>query len=222
MSLINQALKLEQQKRHVSDGPIAPMVSRMSRRRHNDKVPLLLFGFTGMGMLLAASVTAIFYFGSDFLQSEKTLASNSTPPHMGVTASAPPVEVSEEKAASEIEDLLSTLSKDQLSTVQMMLLEKEAKSKTEARPKIQPENSKTLTNNEAPTLAETSRIQGIVDSYSVQGIRKSGQNSRVFLNGKIRKIGDTVDIENGIQLIGFTETVLVFETTKGQRFEKTL
>lgn len=223
MSLINQALKLEQQKRHAANGPIAPMVSRMSHRRQNDKLPLLLFGFTGMGMLLAASVTAIFYFGSEFLGSEKTLASESTsPPVEAISARELPSRLQEEQTAPKIEDLLGSLSEDQLSTVQKMLLNREAASTPKAeRPPIEKESA-LLPSSKASSLSEISQIQDIVDSYSVQGIRKSGQDTRVFLSGKIRKIGDIVDIENGIQLIGFTETALVFRNAKGERFKKAL
>ncbi len=174
-------------------------------------------------MLLAASVTAIFYFGSEFLGSEKTLASESTPPPFeALAAQESPSVVQEEQAAPKIEDLLGTLSEDQLSTVQKMLLDREAASTPQAENPLVEEASVSQPSSTELSLSELSRIQDIVDSYSVQGIRKSGQESRVFLSGKIRKIGDIVDIENGIQLIGFTETALVFRNAKGQRFEKAL
>lgn len=226
MSLINQALKLEQQKRHTYQGPVAPMVSRAARRGHNDKLPLLLFGFTGMGMLLAASVTAIFYFGSDFLDSEKTLATAMTPEQASLaTPSAPQVAASHQTTtpdAPRIEELLSTLSQDQLSTVQRMLLEREANQGDAPSMAIALEDSQEQEEQTETNLSEMSRLQSIVDTFSVQGIRKSGQDTRVFLNGKIRRIGDVVDIENSIQLIGFTETALVFSNPDGTRFEKAL
>ncbi len=199
------------------------MVSRMSRRGPSDKLPILLFGFTGMGMLLAASITAIFYFGSDFLNSDKTVASATTPPTtQTATADQAAITAQDGAAKPKIEELLGKLSEDQLSTVQKMLLEREAAevATSETSPD-EPSLSQEPT-VEQPSLSETSRLQAIVDSYSVQGIRKAGQETRVFLNGRIRKIGDVVDIENRLQLIGFTDTTLVFEDSSGTRFEKTL
>ncbi|MDQ8180500.1 hypothetical protein [Pelagicoccus sp. SDUM812005] len=223
MSLINQALKLEQQKRHTETTPVAPMVTRMAQRRSRDKMPLLLFGFTGMGMLLAASVTAIFYFGSEFLESDKALATTTLPP---AASSEAPQDASSPAAPADaepqIEELLGQLSPDQLSTVQQMLLERDSE---------QPDGEAVATNETAPadqsespshSLSDLSRLQAIVDSYSVQGIRKAGAETRVFLNGRIRKIGDVIDIENRLQLIGFTETALIFRDSSGQRFEKAL
>ncbi len=199
------------------------MVSRMSRRGQSDKLPILLFGFTGMGMLLAASVTAIFYFGSDFLDSDKTVASADTPPAtQAVTADQAVTGAQDEASKPKIEELLGNLSQDQLSTVQKMLLEREAAEVANSETAPAPQTPPKETSSEQPSLSETSRLQAIVDSYSVQGIRKAGQETRVFLNGRIRKIGDVVDIENRLQLIGFTETTLVFENSSGTRFEKTL
>ncbi len=223
MSLINQALKLEQQKRQTMNGPAAPMVSRIPHRGTSDKMPLLLFGFAGMGMLLAASVTAIFYFGSEFLDSEKSLAT-ATPPAAIEDASATPETpaTQTDESAPEIAQLLGALSPDQLSTVQQMLLERENATATTEQSAAPSDQTAENVSAASTSLSELSRIQAIVDSFSVQGIRKSGQETRVFLNGKIRKIGDVVDIENRLQLIGFTETVLVFRDSNGQRFEKAL
>ena len=208
MSLINQALKLEQQRRQTTQGPQAPLASRMAYRSSNDKLPLLLFGFTGMGLLLAASVTAIFYFGAGYLNFDKGLA----------TASTAQVEAipSKSEIPTGIEDMLGSLSDDQLSTVQQMLLQRES-------PLAQEEVSAAPDPQAAPgERLKVSSLQDLVDAFSVQGIRKAGQDTRVFLNGKIRRIGDVVDTENDLTLVGFTDTTLIFRSRSGKTFEKGL
>ncbi|MBD5780596.1 hypothetical protein IEN85_13930 [Pelagicoccus sp. NFK12] len=222
MSLINQALKLEQQKRQTQSGPIPPMAGRAPYRGSSNKMPLLLFGFTGMGMLLAASVTAIFYFGSAFLEADKPVAASlSTPP--SVSQSSPAAAAQDTNAEPQLANLLGNLSEDQLSTVQKMLIEREAEyGKQEPSTLDSPSPATTVAPEAEVDLSDISRLQGVVDSFSVQGIRKAGTDTRVFLDGKIRKIGDIVDIENRLQLIGFTESTLVFRDPSGRRFEKAL
>lgn len=224
MSLINQALKLEQQKRHAPSGPQPPMMHRMARQNNSSKLPLLLVGLTGMGMLLAVSITAIFYFGSDFLNSGKGLASAATPQtdeqtNAQTAASSPQSESQPEQFST----LLDQLSPEQLSTVQQMLLEREQSETTAIAAPSEPADSSSPTDLLPPQidLSEKSRLQDLVDAYSVQGIRKAGQDTKVFLNGKIRRIGDVVDIENKIVLVGFTETALVFRAN-GNAYEKSL
>lgn len=221
MSLINQALKLEQQKRQTQTPHQTPLVGRMAQRGNSNKLPMLLLGFTGMGMLLAASVTAIFYFGSGYLESEKSLAVG-MPPQDGTQIISTSTNQVGNTAntltqSGEIASILGTLSPDQLSTVQKMLLEREAASPSTTE--TEPEASEPAN---AIERSEVSRIQDLVDSFSVQGIRKAGSDTRVFLNGKIRRIGDIVDIENGLKLVGFTETNLVFKSRSGITFQKSL
>lgn len=230
MSLINQALKLEQQRRHTDSSPVPPMVSRLSSQRHtSSRWPMILLGMTGMGALLAISLTAIFYFGSDYLNKDDSslalsIPNSELPDSEATTAATGSVT---KTAASgnpdEIEALLGTLSSEELTTVQQMLLEREAAKKSENQENVaiakasSPEQA-------APQidLATLSKIQETVDGFTVQGIRKAGKDSRVFLNGKIQRIGDVVEIENNIVLAGFTETALVFKIPSGHAFKKPL
>ncbi|MDQ8185511.1 hypothetical protein [Pelagicoccus sp. SDUM812002] len=219
MSLINQALKLEQQKRQIATGPVAPMVHRMPHGRSSNKMPALLFAFTGLGLLFAASITAIFYFGADYLESENSLAASApTAIADNATQSTDSTDPRSDGTSPKIVELLGSLSKDQLSTVQQMLIERKAGATAAETLDTSTSNSTEATVD----LSERSRLQTIIDSYSVQGIRKSGRETRVFMNGKIRKIGDVIDIENRLRLIGFSETALIFADSDGNRFEKTL
>lgn len=204
----------------METGPVPPMVSRAMRRDSESKLPLLLIGFTGMGALFAAAITGIVYFGSQYLDGSQPSTGNSP-----ALASAEPAqaEVVRSQPASgdlKLDAIIATLSTEQLSTVQSMLLEKREQDEPVQQ---QQQQIATATTEKAPSHgAELARIQEIVDQFSVQGIRKSGQDTRVFLNGKIQKLGDVVDLEAGIRLIGFTSEDLVFEDPQGRRYTKML
>lgn len=213
MSLINQALKLEQQRRQASSGTLPPMATRLYAGRRSDRMPVLLVGFTAMGMLLAASVTAIFYFGSEYLDTgNKAIASSAETPSAPASASD---STASDLAEPALETLLGALSGEQQATVQQMLLEKQGAATESA-------DAERATAPDSATLAERARIQEQVDGYSVQGIRKAGQATRVFLNGKIQRLGDVLDLETGLTLIGFTDQELVFEDSQGFRYQKSL
>ncbi|MDQ8204464.1 hypothetical protein [Pelagicoccus sp. SDUM812003] len=217
MSLINQALKLEQQRRHVDARPVAPMVSRaMARRGRGGNLTAALVGFTGLGVALAIGAGAFFYFGSQYLEgSDKTLAADVGAKDEPISERADPVPTSSVEKQTVppekeqvVQALLGALSEEQISTVQKMLLENQAREAEPAKPQI--------------SIEERIQIQEKVDSFTIQGIRKSGAASRVFLNGKIKRIGDVVDIEYDLVLRGFNDTSLIFEDRAGNRYAKPL
>lgn len=222
MSLINQALKLEQQRRHTETRPAPPMVTRAyAAQRRGDRFPLLLVGFTGLGTCLALGAAAFFYFGSQYLEGESSPALASSQPSQETAPVVAPEQSTEpapQAAASEnqpqaIESLIGSLSQDQLTTVQKMLLEREQAELLESS------QSREVV---PATTEELIQTQALVDSFSVQGIRKAGVDTRVFLNGKIKRLGDVVDIGSGLKLVGFNETSLVFEDPNGNRYAKAL
>lgn len=217
MSLINQALKLEQQRRHSPNGPTPPMLSHIGRNSDRNKLPIILLGLTGTGMILALCLTAVFYFGAEYLEtgsdsdgSQRALASSQNSQLEIPSPATNP-------QTSNVQDLIGGLTPEQLSTVQQMLLQQAEEQKIDTPAALPvPASAPEL------QLSDISRIQAVVDGFSVQGIRKAGQETRVFMNGKIQRIGDTVDIQNGLILEGFTETALIFHSPDGHRFEKAL
>lgn len=227
MSLINQALKLEQQRRHTESAPVPPMVSRLANQRQSSsRWPMILLGMTGMGALLAVSLTAVFYFGSGYLsKGERDLALSIPSEEISSQAIPVPDKKPAESTANqgdpeEIEALLGSLSNDELSTVQQMLREREAsQTATDGKEERASQPQQTAV---SPDLAKLSKIQEVVDGFSIQGIRKAGKDSRVFLNGKIQRIGDIVEIEHSIVFVGFTDTALVFKIPSGHAFKKPL
>ncbi|MBK1876303.1 hypothetical protein [Pelagicoccus mobilis] len=225
MSLINQALKLEQQKRQGANTPQAPMVAQFAHRRQNSNLAVLLIGFTGMGMLLAASVTAIFYFGNGFLeQGNQDLARSEAPAQTSLASAPAPSPSAPAEQEDPRESILTSLTQEELSTVQQMLAEREKRSASEstAPATAAPETQEQPPADTQAKLSTISQIQDIVDAYSIQGIRKAGKDTRVFLNGKIRRIGDVIDLEHDLRLVGFTETDLVFRTADGRNYKKAL
>lgn len=193
------------------------MVSRAMARQSQSNLPLVLFGFTGAGLVLAAAVTAFFYFGSQFLEKSDSpsLATAEVAPVPSELPTAQPTSPDAPlPAASNVASLVEGLSEEQLSTVQKMLVDRQRVIETEAE---------TTLENDLPAPDDTDellRLQGLVDGFSVQGIRKAGKETRVFLNGRIHRLGDVVDVASGLSLIGFNEFELIFQDAKGHRFTK--
>lgn len=225
MSLINKALKLEQQKRQTHSAPPPPMASQMAYRGRRSNFSTLLLGFTGMGLLLAVSITTILYFGNSFLEQRGGTFATGGDSQTGSqehTSEANPEEatVQSKNDSEKVESIIGNLSDEQLSTVQKMLLERGGDQSPTGEIQAPPSQEPTETN--PAEISAVVKIQEVVDGYSVQGIRKAGKETRVFLNGKIRRIGEVVDLELGLRLVGFNDDYLVFQTSDGSQFKKAI
>lgn len=221
MSLINKALQQEQRRRAINYDTCPPMVAR-AMRRGNDRGVIALVAFAGIGFVLAGGVAAFLYFGSSYLGDAKIAVSSPTD-----TDREPPVAYASGPAAETAASVAS--SANPVSSVkQMMLAEKAAAVQeivdeaTAAEPIATQETSiaAPATEPDAALIAERVRLQGIVDGYSIQGVRLLGKDSRVFLNGKIQKLGDAIDLANGITLVDATTGQVVFEDKTGFRYTK--
>lgn len=200
------------------------MVTQMAHSGRRNNLSMIVFGFTCLGLLLAASVTTIFYFGGEYLdQRGGSLASGQTlETETALPTPQNPVSENSTPQQGQVEKMLGDLSAEELSTVQQMLAERAAK-EADAIKIDTPSNNPELENpiSESPSV-NLAQIQDRVDGYSVQGIRKAGKDTRVFLNGKIRRIGETIDLEIDLRLVGFTEDHLLFRTPDGTGFKKAL
>ena len=58
-------------------------------------------------------------------------------------------------------------------------------------------------------------IQTIIDAWRIAGIRSSGDDSKVFLNDRVYKINDLIDVARGIRLTQVTPKNLTFTTADG-------
>jgi hypothetical protein len=70
----------------------------------------------------------------------------------------------------------------------------------------------------APKLG--ARGVAFVDSLRVSGIRASTTDSKVLMNDRVYRIGDTVEHELGIKLVGISSSSLTFEDERGARYSR--
>jgi hypothetical protein len=64
------------------------------------------------------------------------------------------------------------------------------------------------------------RIQTLVDSFRVAGIRSSGADSKVLLNERVYRLNDIVDRVNGLRLTQVGSDSLTFTTADGTVYVK--
>lgn len=72
----------------------------------------------------------------------------------------------------------------------------------------------------APTKLEPKAIM-FIESLKVVGIRASTTDSKVLMNDRVYRIGNTVEHEMGIKLTGITANSLTFEDERGGSYTRT-
>jgi len=244
MSLINQALKKEQQRRSLNLG--GDSVSNIpaydsgnvgnglspSVRQNNRSLSILL-GFTGVGVLLLVLGFGFVYFGKSYLNQL-----NSTPMVSQADTGTSFAAETPETPVTTVTDILNDIEeeKQEPQTVETTfngeianpVSESEAPPETgvEGAPEAELQEGET---EESATIAETPaepaydfKIQNLIDEMQVLGYRSAGINSRLLMNGRVFKIDDIIDNERGIRFIGSDGESLVFEAPSGYRYRKPL
>ena len=64
------------------------------------------------------------------------------------------------------------------------------------------------------------RAINFINTIRVAGIRASANDSKVLMNDRVYRIGDTVEAEMGLKLAGITPSSLTFEDENGGRFTR--
>ncbi|WP_172830280.1 hypothetical protein [Opitutus sp. GAS368] len=72
-----------------------------------------------------------------------------------------------------------------------------------------------------PALKLEPRAMNFIDNIKVLGIRASATDSKVLMNDRVYRIGDMVEHEMGLKLVGITSNSLTFEDEKGGRYTRT-
>ncbi len=244
MSLINQALKKEQQRRSLNlrdttsdiptydSGNIGNGLSPATRQ--GNRSLSLLIGFTGFGVVLLALGGGFVYFGKSYLSQL-----NSTP----VVAQADPEPMSfasgpaEDAPAATVTDILDEMERANPPSVEEPIVEAAepaagdlaedsaadpvATEVSDAEPADV--NSQETETVEAATEPQYDfKIQDLIDEFQVLGYRSAGPNSRLLMNGRVYKIGDIVDNERGLRFVGSEGDDLVFEAPSGYQYRKPL
>lgn len=73
----------------------------------------------------------------------------------------------------------------------------------------------------APAPKLETRALTFIEGIRVAGIRASATDSKVLMNDRVYRIGDTVEHEMGLRLVGITANSLTFEDERGGRFTRT-
>ncbi len=241
MSLINQALKKEQQRRSLNlkspsiDIPTydsEPLTaSRLSRSgRSKNTLPILL-GFTALGAVLLVGGGTFVYFGKSYL-SNLNLApiAAAADSETANTASLASSNQSNSLSAALAGNRLRAEATDSITTESAVASQENTLSaplETEAALDL-PEAS-----NRAPAETATVgpvaekpefnlEIQNFIDGLQVHGFRSAGANSRLLMNGRVFKLNDIVSHELAIRFKGSRDGALVFEDSLGYQYEKPL
>ncbi|MFZ5494084.1 MAG: hypothetical protein ACOZE5_01945 [Verrucomicrobiota bacterium] len=72
----------------------------------------------------------------------------------------------------------------------------------------------------APPARLEPRAMDFIDSLRVAGIRASATDAKVLMNDRVYRIGDTVEREMGLRLVGITANSLTFEDERGGRYTR--
>jgi len=64
------------------------------------------------------------------------------------------------------------------------------------------------------------RAINYIESIRVAGIRASATDSKVLMNDRVYRVGDTVEHEMGLKLVGITSSSLTFEDEQGGRYTR--
>lgn len=226
MSLINQALKKEQQRRslnlkappeEIPSYESQPLSANQVARRDQGRNPAaLLLGFAGLGLFLLVCGGAVVYFGKSYLSTlkpEQTIAAKG--PEAIVEASSPDTNSTVAQALEGQSERAATVDAIAQSAESDPVQESVANKNLAAEEGVPPEAVV-----ESPKF--NMEAQAHIDSLQVHGFRSAGSNSRLLMSGKVYKIGDFVSHEFALRFLGSQNDRLVFEDINGFRYEKPL
>ncbi len=240
MSLINQALKKEQQRRSLNlrdSSPEIPVYDTAnagnglspSTRKGNRSLSLLI-GFSGVGLVLLLLGGAFVYFGKSYLSqldSTPVVAQNEQSPSLASRGSplTQTVRILEEiesdsAAAAESVEAVAAEPESQAPIIDAPVVDAPVidapvedlavDAETELAPPAEPEPQYDY------------KIQDFVDQLQVFGYRSAGDDSRLLMNGRVYKLNDIVDNERGLKFLGNEGENLIFEAPSGYRYSKPL
>ena len=220
MSLINEALKKAQRARHeetaaAQPAPDGPVVKRPQPKSAQS---MLLLAVAGVVLVVLSMVgTALWLTKPAPRPTEPRLSAGST------TAPTPaaPAPASASPAAAP----------DVLKPVALVLPSPPKESSTApAAPASKPPSTAPAPAAVAPAAAPPppeppkaepdARVQKLVDSLRVTGIRSSGTESKVLMNDRVYRVNDFVDRVLGVKLVTVTHDTLTFTDANGVTYVK--
>jgi len=241
MSLINKALKKEQQRR-IGSPPDAALYTLSShsparaRQRQDNRNITILVGFVCMGLFVLGLSGAFVYFGSQYLakqesgdgaESSTALASSEQIEEASTSAPKSIIKKAEDAASKNDEiatqtDTAAASPKESSKPIAATPGPAIASAQTAAVPApINPE-ADLIDPNEQIDRNGDPEIWAFVDGLKIQGIRAAGAQSRLLLNGRVYKIGFTIDRRFGLKFKDADEQAIYFEDQHGRIYDKML
>jgi hypothetical protein len=235
MSLINEALKKAQRQRHDEQAELgAPLPgggARVTRRQKSlSTQTIVLLAGSGIALFVVCVVGAVLWINRPAPtkpappRPEPTpstvAAAPAQPPPLVVTPApvatkpAAPVEVRPPLPAPSAVPAPATPVPSMTSARSEPVIDLASAPSTEPPPRV-------ITVPNLPAAKFEERIQTIVDSWRVAGIRSSPSGSRVLLNERVYKLNDVVDRTNGLRLTKIASDQLTFTTAEGIDYVKT-
>lgn len=224
MSLINDALKKAQKQRTGESPPLAAMPGvggqPAARIAHRTKpaayeLPYLQIG-AGLGLAIVLVVGGV-YLGR-FLKSDPAESSPAKPASVAKAApkteAAPPAAKPAPSSATTFVLPIAAPSSNPAPLIAAAAADT-PKPVAITLPPPEPEPVK-------PTVPPKFETKGItfIESLRVAGIRASATDSKVLMNDRVYRVGDTVEHEMGIKIIGITASSLSFEDQNGARYTR--
>jgi hypothetical protein len=74
----------------------------------------------------------------------------------------------------------------------------------------------------APALKLESKAVVYIEALRVAGVRASATDSKVLMNDRVYRVGDTVEHQLGLKLTAITASSLTFEDERGARYTRNL
>ena len=239
MSLINEALKKAQRQRHDEQAELGAPVpgggARVARRQKSlSTQSIVLLAGSGIALFVVCVVGAVLWINRPApakpapikpAPAPSPVVAAPTPPPVVVTpapvatkpitpAPTAPTEVSSPKPAPVAAPAPTNAAPSMASARSAPEVDLAGPTTTEPPPRV-------ITVPNLPAAKFEERIQTIVDSWRVAGIRSSSTGSRVLLNERVYKLNDIVDRTNGLRLTKIASDQLTFTTADGIDYVKT-
>jgi cytoskeletal protein RodZ len=235
MSLISEALKKAQRERHATptESPAPRPHSGPPRRRAQSFSPttLILVGAGIVALFVVSVVSAVLWINQPSPASN--LTAKPTPPRAlpnpspsaptanpTATPTAPPIAAANAASVAPAPSLASIQPAPTTTPTKVPLgstFTPTPSMSTAPAATPNPFTPTILSSPPTPAAAASfdPNIQTIIDTWRIAGIRSSGDYSKVFLNDRIYKINDLVDVARGIRLTQVTPKNLTFTTPDG-------
>jgi len=235
MSLISEALKKAQRERHATptESPAPRPHSGPPRRRAQSFSPttLILVGAGIVALFVISVVSAVLWINQPSPASN--LSAKPTPPRAlpnpspstptanpTATPTAPPIAAANAASVAPAPSLASIQPAPTTTPTKVPLGSTFTPTPSASTTPAATPNPFTPTILPAPPTPPAAasfdpNIQTIIDAWRIAGIRSSGDDSKVFLNDRIYKINDLVDVARGIRLTRVTPKNLTFTTPDG-------